>query len=136
MNAHVSGITLGVSDLNRAKQFYGTGLGWAIQQEHGEWVSFSLNGGSLVFGLYPWQALARDAGASAGGDGFRGITLSYLVRSEERVAAVLTEAERAGGRIVKPAERAPWGGSSGHFMDPDGNLWKVASGSGPQPFAE
>lgn len=72
----------------------------------------------------------------AEGNGFRGVTLSYLVRSEDRVAEVLAEAERAGGKIVKPAERAQWGGSSGYFTDPDGYLWKVASGSGQQPFAE
>jgi len=41
-----------------------------------------------------------------------------------------------GGKIVKPAERSPWGGSSGYFADPDGYLWKAASGSGQQPFAE
>jgi len=135
MNAHVSGITLGVEDLNRAKQFY-KDLGWPIQQEHPQWVSFGLNNGSSALGLYPRDALAHDAGVKADGNGFHGVTLSYLVRSEDRVAEVLAEAERAGGRIAKSAERAPWGGSSGYFADPDGYLWKVASGSGPQPFAE
>jgi uncharacterized glyoxalase superfamily protein PhnB len=104
--------------------------------EHGDWVSFSLGGGSSALGLYPWEALADDAGVPADGSGFRGITLSYLVRSEERVAEVLAEAERAGGKIARPAQRAPWGGSSGYFTDPDGYLWKVASGTGQQPFAE
>jgi len=136
MNPHVSGITLGVRDLNRAKQFYGDGLGWPIQQEQGEWVSFSLNGGTSVLGLFPWDSLAGDAGVATDGSGFRGFTLSYLVRSEERVDAVLAEAERAGGTIAKPAETQPWGGRSGYFADPDGYLWKVASGAGEQPFAE
>lgn len=136
MNPHVSVITLGVRDMDRAKQFYGKGLGWPIHQEYAEWVSFSLGDGSSVLGLYAWDALAGDAGVAADGSGFRGFTLSYIVRSEERVAAVLAEAERAGGRIAKPAQRTPWGGSSGYFTDPDGYLWKVASGAGPQPFAE
>jgi catechol 2,3-dioxygenase-like lactoylglutathione lyase family enzyme len=137
MNPFVSVITLGVKDLNRAKQFYGEGLGWPIQQDYGgEWVSFSLGNGSSALGLRPWDALAGDAGVAAAGSGFHGFTLSYLVRSEERVGAVLAEAERAGGTIVQPAERSPWGGSSGHFTDPDGHLWKVASGAGEQPFAE
>ena len=87
-------------------------------------------------GLLAWDALAADAGVPADGNGFRGVTLSYLVRSEERVAQVLAEAERAGGKIVKAAERAQWGGSTGFFADPDGYLWKVASGTGQQPFAE
>ena len=70
MNPHRSGITLGVGDLNRAKQFYSEGLGWPIQQEQGEWVGFSLGNGSSVLGLLPWDALADDAGVAAGGSGF------------------------------------------------------------------
>src|SRR5713226_8588116 len=135
MNPHVSGITLGVRDVNRAKHFYSEGLGWPIQQEQGEWVSFSLNNGTSVMGLLPWDALADDAGMAPDGSGFRGITLSYIVRSEERVDAVLAEAKRAGGKIAKPAQRAPWGGYLGYFTDRDGYLWKVVSGEGPQPFA-
>jgi predicted enzyme related to lactoylglutathione lyase len=96
-------------------------------------VSFALNGGSCWLGLYQREALAADAGVPAEGDGFRGVTFAYLVRSEERVGAVL--AERAGGTIVKPAQRSPYG-YFGYFADPDGNLWKVAAGAGDQPFAE
>jgi uncharacterized glyoxalase superfamily protein PhnB len=54
--------------------------------------------------------------------------LSYIVRSDERVDAVLAEAERAGGQIAKPAQREKWGGYSGHFAVPDGYLWKVVCG--------
>ena len=136
MNPHVSVITLGVKDLAKAKQFYGKGLGWTAYQDYPQWVAFSINNGASGLGLLAWDALAGDAGVPAEGNGFRGVTLSYLVRSEDRVAEVLAEAERAGGKIVKPAERAQWGGSSGYFADPDGYLWKVASGSGQQPFAE
>jgi len=134
MKPHVSVITLGVRDLDQAKRFYSEGLGWPIQQEAGPWVSFSLGDGSSSLGLYPWDALADDAGVPADGSGFRGMTLSYVVRSEERVDAVLAEAERAGGTIARPAEKAPWGGYFGYFADPDGYLWKVASGGGDQPF--
>jgi catechol 2,3-dioxygenase-like lactoylglutathione lyase family enzyme len=136
MNPHVSVITLGVRDLKRAKQFYAEGLGWPIQQEDYNWVCFTLGNGSSALALYPWDALADDAGAAADGDGFRGITLSYIVRSEERVNSILAEAERAGGKIVKPARRASWGGYSGYFADPEGFLWEVASGATQLPFAE
>ncbi|WP_281271939.1 VOC family protein [Microbacterium bovistercoris] len=40
---------------------------------------------------------------------------------------MLTRAERAGGSIVRPAERAQWGGYFGYLGDPDGHLWKVVS---------
>ncbi|MGH9225491.1 MAG: VOC family protein [Acidimicrobiales bacterium] len=136
MNPHVSVITLGVQDLGRAKQFYGEGLGWPVEQDYPQWVSFKLGDGSSMLGLYAWDSASADAGVPADGIGFRGVTLSYLVRTDERVAEVLAEAEKAGATITKPAESAPWGGASGHFADPEGYLWKVASGTGPQPFAE
>jgi uncharacterized protein len=136
MNPYVSVITLGVRDLDRAKRFYADGLGWPIEQDYPVWVSFRVDKGSSTVGLYPWDALAGDAGVPSDGSGFRGVALSYLVRSEERVAEVLAEAERAGATITQPATKAQWGGSNGHFTDPDGYLWKVASGNGDQPFAE
>jgi hypothetical protein len=37
------------------------------------------------------------------------------------------QAASAGGKIAKPAQVASWGGYSGYFADPDGNLWKVAA---------
>jgi uncharacterized protein len=136
MNPHVSVITLGVRDMTRAKRFYGDGLGWPVEQDYPQWVSFKMGDGSSLLGLYPWEALAADAGLAPEGTGFRGVTLSYIVRSDDRVAEILTEAERAGATIVKPAEATPWGGTTGFFTDPDGYLWKVASGTGQAPFAE
>jgi catechol 2,3-dioxygenase-like lactoylglutathione lyase family enzyme len=136
VNPHVSVITLGVRDLKRAKQFYSEGLGWPVQQEEDEWVCFSLGNGSSALALYPWDALADDANVAADGSGFRGVTLAYNVRSEERVDAVLAEAQRAGGEIAKPAQRASWGGYGGYFADPDGYLWEVATGATRLPFSE
>jgi uncharacterized protein len=136
MNAHVGFITLGVGDLNRAKQFYSQGLGWPVQVAQGDFVSFRPADGSSTLTLYPRQVLAADAGVAPDGDGFSGITFSYVVRSNERVDAVLAEAEQAGGAIAKPAQEARWGGYFGYFADPDGNLWKVVAGDGDQPFGE
>jgi uncharacterized protein len=67
------------------------------------------------------------------GNGFGGVRFSYIVRSPERVDAVLAEAERAGGRIVRGAQRSQWG-YFGYFADRDGYLWKVATGGGGEPF--
>lgn len=136
MKPHVSVITLGVRDLGRARRFYEKGLGWPIQQQDDNWACFSLGNGSSALALYPRNALAEDAGVAANGSGFRGVTLAYVVRSEERVDAVLAEAERAGGTIVNPPRRTSWGGYSGYFADPDGYLWEVATGATQLPFSE
>jgi uncharacterized protein len=136
MKPYVSVITLGVRDLSREREFYSGGLGWPIQQEDSNWVCFSLANGSSALALYPWDELADDAGVPADGSGFRGVTLAYNIRSEERVDAVLAEAERAGGKIVRPPRPASWGGYSGYFADPEGYLWEVATGATQLPFAE
>jgi uncharacterized protein len=129
MNSHISGIQIGVSDLNRAKRFYSEGLGFPVDIDQPYFVSFIPKNGSSALGLYPWAFLANDAGAAPEGNGFRGFTFSYVVRSDDRVDAVLAEARRAGGTIAKPAQRAPWGGYFGYFADPDGYLWKVVTGT-------
>lgn len=131
MNPQVSVITLGVKDPDRAKQFYTQGLGCAIQQDHGEFVSLGLGDGSSTLALYRREALANDAGVPEDGTGFQGFTLSYLVDSAEGVDAVLASAVRAGAEIVKPPKSALWG-YGGVFTDPDGYLWKAASSSKPK----
>ena len=136
MNAHVSVITLGVRDLAGARRFYGEQLGWPVHQEDHNWVCVLLGGGSTAFTLYPWDELAEDARVSPDGEGFRGVTLAYNVRSEKRVDEVLAEAEQAGASIVKQPEHTAWGGYSGYFADPEGYLWEVATGATKLPFAE
>jgi uncharacterized protein len=135
MNPHVAVITLGVRDLNRARTFYGDGLGWPIQQEDYNWVCFSLAGGSSALALYPWDELAEDAQVPPDGTGFRGVTLAHNVRSEARVEEILAEAERAGGTIVKSAQRTPWGATGGISPIPRGisGNWPLAT---QLPFSE
>jgi len=133
MKTHVSGITLGVEDVERSKRFYGEGLGWPVAMDTQGYVAFGINNGTAWFGLLPREALAGAAGVSAEGSGFGGIVLSYVVSSNERVDEILAEAETAGGRIVEPG-REKWGSYGGHFADPDGYLWNVGVGAG-QPIA-
>ena len=124
MEPRISLITLGVTDLDRAVRFYQT-LGWVRWMKVTEGVAFFQAGG-MVLGLYPWDALAEDAGVGPGGSGFRGISLAHNTRTRDEADTVLAEAAAAGGTIVKPAKEAFWGGYSGYFADPDGHLWEVA----------
>ena len=100
MEQRVSLVTLGVTDLARARAFY-EALGWTGARQPDDEVCFFQAGG-MVLGL--WTAL--------GGHGAPGIELAYNVRSSEQVNEVLAEAERAGGTIRRPTCRAEWGGNN------------------------
>jgi predicted lactoylglutathione lyase len=123
----VTAIMLGVKDLDRAKKFYGEGLGGTIDKDYPAFVSLSLGEGSSSLALYQREAAAQDAGVSAEGSGFTGISFHYIVSSRETVDEVIASAVAAGGAVVKEAASAQWGGYSGYFSDPDGYLWKVAT---------
>ena len=129
MPLQVTTVMIGVEDLARSKKFYGEGLGCTIDQDHPHFVSFDLGDGSSSLALYEREAAARDAGVSPEGSGFRGVSFHYIVSSSEAVDEVMGKAVAAGGGVVKEAAAAKWGGYFGYFSDPDGYLWKVASGS-------
>ncbi|MDQ3137470.1 MAG: VOC family protein [Gemmatimonadota bacterium] len=123
MEPRISFITLGVRDLERARGFYADVLGLPALPSPPGIHFFEL--GRTWLSLYPRHELAADAGVPEQGSGFTGITLAHNVRSEAEADAMATVAE-GGGTIVKPAQRADWGGYSGYFADPDGFLWEVA----------
>jgi catechol 2,3-dioxygenase-like lactoylglutathione lyase family enzyme len=121
----VSLITLGVSDLARARRFYEDGLGWRRGNTDDSVAFYEIPGG--IFALWSRAALAEDVGVKdAGARDFAGVTLAYNTRSKAEVDAVLAEAARAGARILKPAQDAFWGGYTGYFADPEGHIWEVA----------
>jgi predicted lactoylglutathione lyase len=131
MDQRISIITLGVADLKRSRAFYDA-LGWkvAAEDQADQIVAYDLIGMTLC--LYPLKGLAEDANVEVKSQKYSTITLAYNVESEDEVEAALNEAVKAGGELVKKAEKVFWGGYSGYFADPDGNLWEVAF----NPFAK
>ena len=131
MRPRVTLITLGVDDLERAVRFYRDGLGWKTdgivgkEFEHGAVAFFDLASG-LRLALWPRKSLSHDCGLPVGKPGSTDICLAHNVRSEKEVDQVMAEAKAAGATIVKPAQKAFWGGYAGYFADPDRHLWEVA----------
>jgi len=117
MALQVTAIMLAVEDLDRAKTFYGEGMGCTIDKDYPGFASVSL--GEVYLALYERAAAAQDAGVSPEGSGFRGVSFHYIVDSREAVDQVLASAAEA--------EAAQWGGYFGYFSDLDGYLWKVAT---------
>ena len=127
MEARISIIALGVQDLERSFRFYHDGLGFPTNGKPADGVIFFQTSGTRLE-LYPRDKLAEDISPAMSGEGsgFPGITLAHNTHTKEEVDQLLRQAEKAGGKIVKPAQNMFWGGYSGYFTDPDGYYWEVA----------
>jgi uncharacterized protein len=127
--ARISLITIGVHDLNLMTRFYES-LGWERSRASSDEVSFFATADSAL-ALFPLQLLAEDANLHASVlPAFKGVTLAINVESEAEVERVLAEAHAAGATVLKPGQRATWGGYTAFFADPEGNAWEVAHNPG------
>lgn len=131
MQPRITLITLGVDDLDRAVRFYRDGLGFPTKGvvgkefEHGAVAFFDLANG-LRLALWPRTSIAHDTGLAQSLPGPTNFTLAHNVRTSDEVDLVLATVVAAGGRILKPAAKAFWGGYTGYFQDTEGNVWEVA----------
>ncbi len=127
MQQRISLITLGVSDLPRARAFYEQ-LGWQGQEVE-ETVFFQAGGAVVV--LWARDKLAEDLGiGDVNPEGFGGIALAHNVRSRAEVEEVLADAANAGAEITRAARETFYGGYAGCFTDPDGHVWEIAYNPG------
>jgi uncharacterized protein len=130
MKPRITLLTIGVDDLERSLAFYKS-LGFPTKGivgrefEHGAVAFFDLQAG-LKLAIWPRDSLAHDTGLEKSPPSATEFSIGHNVRSEQEVDAVMTQAERAGATIVKPARKTFWGGYAGMFADPDGHLWEVA----------
>jgi catechol 2,3-dioxygenase-like lactoylglutathione lyase family enzyme len=135
MNPRITLVTLGVDDLERAVSFYRDGLGFKTKGivgadvQNGAVAFFTLESG-LKLALWPRKSLAADSGLPLQPRSSTEFSLAHNVGSPQEVDAVMQQAERAGARLVKPAQPTFYGGHAGYFQDPDGHLWEVAFNPG------
>ncbi|WP_280153080.1 VOC family protein [Piscinibacter sp. XHJ-5] len=128
-------LTLGVDDLERSVAFYRDGLGFdtkgivGTELENGAVAFFNLQSG-LKLALWPRKSLSADSGLPLQAPSATEFSIGHNVSSPQEVDAVMQQAERAGARIVKPAQPTFYGGHAGYFQDPDGHLWEVAFNPG------
>jgi hypothetical protein len=136
MQPRIDVITLAVSDLERALEFYRDGLrlespgviGTEFVGDEtnpaGAAAMFQLQGG-LILALYPRTELAKDANVPFGPPKTGEFSIGHAVASKADVNAVLAQAEAAGGTLTEEPHDRPWGIYSGYFRDPDGHLWEI-----------
>jgi len=123
MKQRVNVITLGVSDLARARAFY-EGIGWSSGAEPGDDVVF-FQAGEMVVALWDRGRLAEDS-AVTDSPGWGGVTLALNFETTAEVDEAIEQARAAGATIGREPAETFWGGYSGVFIDPDGHPWEVA----------
>jgi catechol 2,3-dioxygenase-like lactoylglutathione lyase family enzyme len=123
--ARLNVVTFGVRDLPVVRSFY-EALGWESHSAGDEFVRFEIGG--AVLALYPLDALAEEADMPLPKDTvrFAGFTWAVVVQGEEEVDATIEKVREAGGRVLAEPVAREWGGRSGYFADPEGNIWEVA----------
>ncbi len=133
MRQRLTCLTLGVTDLAESKRFYIDGLGWRPTLDvPGEVVFFQIAPGQLL-ALFGKDDLESDSdGTPLADPSAAPISLGYNVESEAEVIETMAQAEAAGATILKPAQRADFGGFHGYFADPSGFRWEVVHAAGFQ----
>lgn len=127
MRQQLSLVTLGVADLALGRRFYSQGLGWSPLLDLDEIVFYQVGSG-LALALFPLADLGTDVGQPAtAGTPF---SLAQNLGSPEQVDAAMHRARAAGATVLKPPQRAAFGGYHGYFADPDGHRWEVCHNPG------
>ena len=117
-------ITLGVADLERARDFYAR-WGWQPHGASQPGVAFYQMQGA-VLALFGLADLATDQGRPDAALGTGAVTLAQNLPDEAQVDATFDAALAAGAELLKRPEKVFWGGYSGYFADPDGHVWEIA----------
>ncbi len=123
MKQRLSLVTLGVTDLGRARSFY-EALGWQTGAAPDDDVVF-FQAGEMVVALWDRARLAEDS-AVDDSPGWGGVTFALNFGSPAEVDTVIEEARAAGATIGREPAETFWGGYSGVFVDPDGHPWEIA----------
>lgn len=135
MKQRINVLTLGVNDLERSVKFYRDGLGWetggiiGTEFENGEVALFNLDNG-MVLSLYERKNLAWDSQLKLQPASATEFSIGYFVNNDREVDAVMALAQKAGAKIIKPAQQTFWGGYAGYFQDIDGHLWEIGHNPG------
>lgn len=130
MDQRIHFFTLATPDLDAARAFYRDGLGWTtLLDVPGEIIFFQTAPGQ-VFGLFDAQKFTEDLGQTGGPATVSGVTLAHNVDGPDEVDAIVQAAVDAGATIVKPPQKAAFGGYHGHFADPNGVIWEICHNPG------
>jgi predicted enzyme related to lactoylglutathione lyase len=119
-------LVLSVSDVDRAKAFYGEAFGWQPHLESpGEYAELQLPDNDWL-GLYREDRYAASAGTPVEElkrGRYGGAELYVQV---EDLEGAMESLRQAGAKSLSPLARRGWGHEAAYFSDPDGNIVAVA----------
>jgi len=117
-------VTIGVTDLEKMKNFYVDKFRWKPLKDSDGIVFFKLNG--FILALFPEDELAADIGISNDGKGFKRLTFAVNCKSEKAVDMMFADLKQNGVKIIKEPAKVFWGGYSGYIADAEDNYWEIA----------
>jgi hypothetical protein len=125
MKQKINIITIGVSDFPKMLAFYKNRLGWPTKAKATDKIAF-FNLSGLVFAICDINLLKEDCDQPMSAATPPHFTLAQNLAGPDEVNKAFELIEKAGGKIIKQPQKASWGGYSGYFADPEGNLWEIA----------
>ncbi len=125
--ARLSLVTLAVSNLKEMSAFYDR-LGWPRSQRSNDYYVAYKTGGAIL-ALWPKENFEK-GGLTKDFKSFNGVMLAINVERADQVDSAIETAKSAGAKEVTEANNTPWGGRSGGFKDPEGNIWEITWAKG------
>ena len=116
-------VTLGVTDLDRARAFY-EAWGWRPSHAQEGVVFYQMLG--AVLALFGRADLAEDQGRPGAALGTGAMTLAQNFTTEGEVDQAYEAALKAGATALAAPRKVFWGGYSSYVADPDGHVWELA----------
>ena len=111
----IGAVRVFVTDLVRARQFYGDALGLSESWSSSDAATYAPGGCHLVIETCAGEEASAMVGRFTG--------VSFTV---EDIAAAVSMLETRGVTFDGPPATQPWGGVLAHFADPDGNILTLA----------
>ncbi len=127
--AKITLVTVAANSVPMLRAFYQS-LGWPETDVSSDKYAVFKTAGVLL-SIFPIAEALHEAGLESVSPpseppAFKGVTLSINVDSPEQVDAIMHQVQAKGGKVLNGPSDAVWGGRTGHFMDPENNLWEVA----------
>lgn len=121
MVVNANEVILYVADQPRATSFYSSMLGLSPTLHVPGMTEFDLGG--LTLGLMPGRDMAALVDDIVLGEGQR----CELYLRRPNAAELMGRIAEAGGQVLQPIQRRPWGEDVGYALDPDGHVVAIAA---------